>query len=616
MTQKMITTPEKFYAGLPRMSVQNFSAVLLAIILAMASPLILAEVVPAAADLSEYLPDRTSIPPAPGSAEAVIAAAPVSGNEEFKITKLEFKKARLVDVMRAISEISNTNIVPTKEAGEMEVTVYLRNITVHEAIDTISRSHGLWYRQDKVSRAYRVMTAKEYQSDIVVFRDDVTKVFNLLHPNPIIVATAIEDLYGSRVIMSLGAEQDDFGIGGMGGNSAGRSSGGSARSGQSSLRRQTGSRSNSSNSSRGGGASRRGAGQNTPAEGVITETLTPEQLARLDEAMTAAEDGLRMSSDDLRGISRNEQLIYVTVNREHNLIIVRTSDLEVLRDIEDLIKEMDKPTQQVLLEMKILELTIGDSYNQLFNFQYLSSDGEQFIGLGNQPVPTEAGSLIYSFMNSRITARLELLQRNNQVNTLSSPILMASNNRPARVFVGEERVLVTGVTATDPIISAVGTVITPGRVTYETELRDIGNTLNIIPKINADGTVTLSIQQDVSSVLEGAISLPPITIGNTVQSFNIDSVRVANVEGTVVAKDGLTIAIGGLISDSKSYNETKVPILGDVPLIGELFKNKEEINRKSEMILLITPRIVKQASEGENVTAETMEKVSMQPWYD
>ena len=332
--------------------------------------------------------------------------------------------------------------------------------------------------------------------------------------------------------------------------------------------------------------------------------------------MTAAEDGLRMSSDDLRGISRNEQLIYVTVNREHNLIIVRTSDLEVLRDIEDLIKEMDKPTQQVLLEMKILELTIGDSYNQLFNFQYLSSDGEQFIGLGNQPVPTEAGSLIYSFMNSRITARLELLQRNNQVNTLSSPILMASNNRPARVFVGEERVLVTGVTATDPIISAVGTVITPGRVTYETELRDIGNTLNIIPKINADGTVTLSIQQDVSSVLEGAISLPPITIGNTVQSFNIDSVRVANVEGTVVAKDGLTIAIGGLISDSKSYNETKVPILGDVPLIGELFKNKEEINRKSEMILLITPRIVKQASEGENVTAETMEKVSMQPWYD
>src|SRR3546814_6602938 len=96
---------------------------------------------------------------------------------------------------------------------------------------------------------------------------------------------------------------------------------------------------------------------------------------------------------------------------------------------------MDKPTQQVLLEMKILELTIGDSYNQLFNFEYLSSDGEHLVGLVNAPVPTETGSLIYSFLDSRISARLELLQRNNQINTLSSPILMSSNNRPPRVFV-------------------------------------------------------------------------------------------------------------------------------------------------------------------------------------
>lgn len=577
-----------------------------------AIPCSFADVVPAATGLSEYLPAEKT------KKRTDMLSHVTTDIQEARIAKLEFKKARLVDVMRTISEISNINIVPTKEAGEIEVTIYLRNITVHEAIDTISRSHGLWYRQDKVSRAYRVMTAKEYQSDIVVFRDDVTKVFNLLHPNPVIVGSAIEDLYGARVIMSLGVEPNDFGNGGIGGmgaggSSAGRGIGGTARSGQSSLRRQTGARANGMGSSRRGGVARRAINQDTPAEEAITETMTPEQLARLDEAMAASEDA-KISSDELKGVSRNEQLIYVTVNREHNLIIVRTSDLEVLRDIENLIKEMDKPTQQVLLEMKILELTIGDSYNQLFNFEYLSSDGKQFIGLGNQAASPNSGSLIYSFLDSRITARLELLQRNNQINTLSSPILMASNNRPARVFVGEERILVTGVTTTDPIVSAVGTVITPGRVTYETELRDIGNTLNIIPKINADGTVTLSIQQDVSSVLEGAVSLPPITIGNSTQSFNIDSVKVANVEGTVVAKDGLTVAIGGLISNSKSYNETKVPVLGDVPLIGELFTTKEEINRKSEMILLITPRIVKQADETENVTAETMDEVSMQTW--
>jgi hypothetical protein len=592
----------------------------LALAMHLAIPVSFADVVPAATGLSDYQAEAKISKPA-AVVQIENRPASVADSHEIRITKLEFKKARLVDVMRTISEISDINIVPTKEAGEVEVTVYLRNVTVHEAIDTISRSHGLWYRQDKISRAYRVMTAKEYQSDMVVFRDDVTKVFNLLHPNPIIVASAIEDLYGQRVIMSLGIEQNDFGMGGMGmgagGTSAGRGIGGGARSGQAGLRRQTGARAGGGMGGRRGGVgARRGLNRQTPAEEAITETLTPEQLARLDEAMEASEDNLRISSDQLQGVSRNEQPIYVTVNREHNLIIVRTSDLDVLRDIEALIKEMDKPTQQVLLEMRILELTLGDSYNQLFNFEYLSSDGESFIGLGNQPVPSQSGSLIYSFLNSRIAARLELLQRNNQINTLSSPILMASNNRPARVFVGEERVLVTGVTATDPVISAVGTVITPARITYDTELRDIGNTLNIIPKINADGTVTLSIQQDVSSVLEGAVTLPPITVGNNTQSFSIDSVRVANVEGTVVAKDGLTVAIGGLISDSKTYNETKVPILGDVPLLGELFKSKEEINRKSEMILLITPRIVRQASETENVTAETLEEVSMQTWYD
>lgn len=532
-------------------------------------------------------------------------------SQNFKIQKLEFKKAKLVDVMRTISEISDINIVPTKEAGESEVTIYLRNVTVHEAIDTISRSNGLWYRQDKISKAYRVMTTKEFQNDIVVFRDDVTQVFNLLHPNPIIVASAIEDLYGSRVILSLGVQSDDFGTGGVSSGGA-RSGGASARGGQSSLRRSTGGQ----NNNRGSSSNRRlSSGQTgNQSERAITEELSPERLARLEQAIAASADGIMVSSEDLQGVSRSEQPIYITVNREHNLIIVRTSDTGVLKDIERLIKEMDKPTTQVLLEMKILELTVGDSFNQLFNFQYLSSDGQEFVGLGNSAIPTEAGSFIYRFLDSRISARLELLQRNNQINTLSSPILLASNNRPSRVFVGEERILVTGVTATDPIISAVGTVITPGRITYETELRDIGNTLNIIPKINADGTVTLSIQQDVSSVLEGAIALPPITVGNTVQSFNIDSVKVANIEGIVVAKDGLTVAIGGLISNSKVNNETKVPLLGDIPLVGELFKRKDQSNRKSELILLITPRIIKTPNDGEMVTADTMDEVSDQTW--
>lgn len=573
-------------------------------------------------------------PKAPvGSPATKLKAKEEPTGAEAVISRLEFREAKIVDVIRALADMSGLNIVATKEAGKKDLTVFLQNISVKDALDTISKTAGLWYRHDRSSNTYRIMTTEEYQKDVVVYREDTTRVFNLLHPNPVIVASAIRDLYGNRVILSLGMEADDFGIGGNGGgrggyggsgygSSFGNSGYGSsygnvgranqARAGQASLRRST---SNSSYNDRRlsrGINSLGGRGAGSISENLVDEQLTADQLARIG-AMTDGEGG-SVSSEALQGITRTEQPIYITVNREHNLIIVRTSDASAVKEIERLVKEMDRPTPQVLLEMKILELSVGDSFNQTFSLGAISSDGKHTLDLGNT-VASEAGSFIYTFIDSRIAARIELLEKNNRINTLSSPILLASNNRPARVFVGEERVLVTGVSVADPIIDS-GIVISPGRVSYETEIRDIGNTLNIIPKINADRTVTLSIQQDSSTVLEGAVTLPPITVGNSTQSFVIDSVKTANIEGIVVAKDGLTVAIGGLISTTKSNIERKVPLLGDIPVVGELFKNKEQSNTKNELVLLITPRIITNPSEGESVSWDTVAPLSSREWNE
>ncbi len=542
-------------------------------------------------------------------------------SQNFKIQKLEFKKAKLVDVMRTISEISDINIVPTKTAGETEITVYLRNVTVHEAVDTISRSNGLWYRQDKISKAYRVMTTKEYQSDMVVFRDDTTEIFNLLHPNPVIVATVIQDIYGDRVIMTLGVEDDTglSGLGGMGGGIGGSNRGGLSGSGSSFGSNRSGgygSNRNSSsrnNSSRGftsrqtGGSGRRGV--NIVSERAINEELTPEQLSRLDAAVAASDAPNSVDSEALVGLSRTEQPIYITVNREHNLIIVRTSDTAAMREIERLIKDMDRPTPQVLLEMKVLELSSGDSFRQTFSLTGISGDGKESLGLGN--FPTEGGTLVYNYINSVISARLELLERNNQVNTLSSPILLASNNKPSQVFVGEERVIVTGVDVA-PATAVNGVVVSSVAVPV-TEVRNIGNTLLILPKINADRTVTLIVQQDTSTVNVGGGSLP-VLIGNNVQNFSIDTVNTSNIQGTVVAKDGLTVAVGGLINHRDSNVVQKVPFISDIPVLGQLFQRKEQVKSKSELILLITPHIITNPSETENVTYDNLEDVSEQAW--
>jgi len=579
---------------------------------------------------------------APRNKNAVGKAAPpkktTPAGEDAIISKLEFKQANMVDVVRALADMSGLNIVATDEAAKKSVTVFLQNISVKDALDTISKNSGLWYRQDKVSKTYRIMSTDEYQRDMVVYREDTTRVFNLLHPNPVMVATAVRDLYGERVRLTYGVEPETFGTGGavqgVGGNinqqgvnnnrnqtgaNNNRNQGGVGAMGygQANMRQTTanGNRNVANNYYGGvGGAVAGAAGQSN----AITEKLTVDQLQKIDTAMQVDENGNVISSNALKGITQSEQPIFITLNREHNLMIVRTSDATAVKEIENLVREMDKPTPQVLLEMKVLELTVGDSFSQLFSFSSISRDGKHSLDAPVSDIPKaglNTGKLIYTFVDDLIAARIELLKKDKKINTLSSPVLMASNNRPASLFVGEERLLIRGVTVTDPVLGgANNNVITPAKITYETEIRNVGNSLNIMPKINADGTVTLAILQDTSTVNVGGMQFPPITVGNTTQSFAIDSVNTANIEAVVVAKDGLTVAIGGLIKTKNGKDVRKIPLLGDIPIVGKLFQDREEFNDKTELILLITPHIIANPTQSEDVSRDAVEPIAEQEW--
>jgi type II secretory pathway component GspD/PulD (secretin) len=573
---------------------------------------------------------------------------PLANKEDAMIGKLDFKSTRMGDVIRALSDVSNVNIIATEAASQKQISVFLQDVSVKEALELVCKTAGLWFRQDKTNGTYRVMTTEEYQGDLVIYRDDVIKVFNILHPNPIIVATAIRDLYGNRVRLTLGVEDDTtmgtFGAAGAA-SATTRNIGGNT-TGLNATRRAN----RQLNSSRGG--SGRSDEQN---EGIveITEKLSSEQLSKLDSRMTEKGNEGTLSAEALKGFSQSEQPIYLTVNREHNLIIVRTSDTLAVKDIGDLIEDMDRPTPQVLLEMKILSLEIGDKYRQSFDLDYVpnanrvvgpptdqdrnplltsapinvtstntftTSTGAEvtetqsgsyttgvrnILGLGNFAL--EGGTFVYQFMNDKIRARIQLLQEDNKINTLSSPILLATNNKPARVFVGTEQVITTGF---DAVAGATnGIAVGAPAIIPVTEIRNIGNTLQILPKINADKTITLLIQQDSSTLRKNSSSIP-VPVGATVTNLNVDSVQTSNIQGTVVAKDGLTIAIGGLIDHSASYTEQKVPLLGDIPLLGELFKRKAEDKTKRELILLVTPHIVTAPAEAEDVTLDAVEAIS------
>ncbi|MHC4946307.1 MAG: hypothetical protein ACYTG7_25110, partial [Planctomycetota bacterium] len=122
------------------------------------------------------------------------------------IEYLDLRDVPLYEAVRLLSEESGVNIVATQDAMAQYISLFVQNISVEGVIESLCKTHGMWFRKDEVSEVLRIMTLEEYQKDLVVFREEKTKVFTLLHPNAVDVGVAIRDVYGERVVLSLGKE--------------------------------------------------------------------------------------------------------------------------------------------------------------------------------------------------------------------------------------------------------------------------------------------------------------------------------------------------------------------------------------------------------------------------
>lgn len=516
--------------------------------------------------------------------------------------RLDFREAHVVQVVRLLSEISGINIVATEKAGDVKASIFLQDVSVEGALDAICKAAGLWYRKDERNEVWRVMTLDEYQRDIVVYRSEHTKVLTLRNSNVVAAANAVASLFGPRVKLSTGVEESLSASGPAGGTTGGTS--GSAAGGNAST---------SANGAVAAGGGMQSTSDSSATSGSARKLSAGQVAGSLDQMDSVAENQREVKLADT---VIEPPAIRITTSRQHNLLIVRTSDLDALKEVESLVRDIDLPTRQVLLEMRILEVTLGDDFRSVFDFG-LNAGGQTAappvgqapnpfskdaatgataqLGMGNHLL--EGGTFVFQLMNQRVMARIQMLETQNRVRVLSTPLVLTSNNQPARLFIGEERVLVTGVTA-NTTTNANQTITT---FTSQTEKRNIGNTLVLVPRINADRTVTLAIHQDASTVLPKSTSIP-VGTGSAIQSFDIDSVNTANLQVTVVAKDQLTVAVGGMIRERASQADSKVPLLGDLPVLGNLFKRTERSDGKSEMVLLVTPYILESPQEAEQMT--------------
>ena len=524
--------------------------------------------------------------------------AVVDKKDQKQIHFLDIKDLDFGTVARELALLTGRNIIITPQAAKKNVKIILQNIDMQIALESLCQVSDVWYRENHKSKLLKIMTFDEYRENIRIKPDIETKFFTLLYPNAEVVASQIKALYKGRAIVDFGTESK-FG---------------------SSSTSSTGSSSSRNYSSSGYG----NYNQTSNRVGGVTQTLDKESMtsdmakkiekSRQHDFKNKTDKGLKKTFEE--NFSGGFP-IYVSINKPNNMIVLRTGDKEAIKQIEHLIKSLDKPTPQVLLEVKIIEVQLGDGFESVFDFSFSSSNVSSTVP-GNGSTMKTIGSLLksttfaYQYLDRHIRMRLELMESQSRIHKLSSPLLLCANNEEASIFDGEQRPLVRSYSVqTITNNNQNNQILVP-----VTELVDVGTTLKITPKINADKSVTMRIEQTVSSFTENGAQLPVLDGFNNLQYVNIDTTTETTVDAIVLAKDGMTVALGGLIQTSESVVEQKVPILGDIDYLGFFFRKNVRSKSRRERILLITPYVLSGPKEADSFTKKKMAKISNSTLYE
>jgi general secretion pathway protein D len=277
------------------------------------------------------------------------------------------------------------------------------------------------------------------------------------------------------------------------------------------------------------------------------------------------------------------------------------------KEVEDTIKRLDKMPRQVLIEVLAAEVTLTDDTklgiewairSGRFDASYSRPAGstgvipsrppENLIPFGGIVAPP--GLNFFTFATDKFLAALNALAAENKVNVLSSPSIMTTENKKAVINVSRSVPILTGQQVP---IGATPSTGTPSIIGTQTvEYRDAGIILTVTPRIGEQGTVALDVKQEVNDV------------GDPVPPTNSPEFKKREAETSVVLVNNQTLVLGGLIQNRRTVVRSGIPFLSRIPVLGYLFGSREEKIEKTELLLLITPRVVGTALEAARITEE------------
>ncbi len=287
--------------------------------------------------------------------------------------------------------------------------------------------------------------------------------------------------------------------------------------------------------------------------------------------------------------------VRIVADDEHNALLVYAPRSEYER-IESALRQLDRQPSQVLIEASIIEVQLTDELRYGLQWFFTNNvkgsgwSGSGQLGTGSSGgIVSSSAGFNYTITNplGDIRAVLNLLASKNLVNVMSSPSLMVLDNQTAEFQVGNQQPVQGSTSVSDA-----------GRETTTITYRDTGVILSVTPSVNAGNIITMDLKQEVTDV------------GSDENPTGQTSFLKRQISSRIAVPSGETVVLGGLIQDRKTRGRQGVPILNDLPLLGPLFGTTGITNDRTELLVLITPRVVRNEQDMQDVTTEIKDRMS------
>ena len=348
----------------------------------------------------------------------------------------------------------------------------------------------------------------------------------------------------------------------------------------------------SSNRNTGGLGSLSSAPTNSDELEPRTDSLESEDLQE--------QQGEETLEGNSAAVGKVEDPVRITAQKSSNQLLIRCRPTQ-WQEIQAAIRRLDNPPLQVQIETRILEVSLTDGMNlgvQWYLGRLAGNSGTPGIqnASGSQGALGAGGAalkatdtLFYSFVSDNLQVALHALESNGNTRVLSAPSLVVMNNQNAQIQVGDN------IPINQTTINLDNTSVSTSSVQYI----QTGVILDVVPRINPGGLVYMDIQQQVSDA------------SKVVDNNGNPSISTRSVSTQVAVQSGQTVLLGGLIKQDESRQGSRVPYLGTVPGLGWLFSNKQSSHGRTELIVLITPKVISDGDAARGVTTEYRQKMQL-----